>query len=105
MFYLIFMVLILRILVFFLKNGTLRYFYLEDWEVVNEFHHLVGISMISPDSMGTKVAFIDEKGDGFLYNPIADVCSELTSFPRAVLSILWETFLSDKVGLKLHIFC
>ena len=52
---------------FFFQNGGINYFYIEDWNMVNEFRHIVGIKDIFPDSSGTRVIFIDNKSDGFVY--------------------------------------
>ena len=47
------------------------YFFMEDWNVVNEFRHVVGIKKIFPDHGGTRLVFIDDKCDGFVYNPVS----------------------------------
>ena len=51
--------------------GGIHYFYIEDWQYVNEFRHVVGIRKIFPDINGTKLIFIDEKSDGYVYNPVS----------------------------------
>ena len=51
--------------------GGIHYFYIEDWQYVNEFRHVVGIRKIFPDLNGTKLIFIDEKSDGYVYNPVS----------------------------------
>ena len=55
------------------QAGELFYFYLEDWNFVNEYRHVVGIRKIFPDSAGTRVIFMDDKSDGFVYNPVSFV--------------------------------
>jgi WD repeat-containing protein 19 len=53
------------------QNGGINYFYVEDWNFVNEFRHVVGIRRIFPDLGGTRLVFIDDKSDGFVYNPVS----------------------------------
>lgn len=52
------------------QNGGLFYFYIEDWQYVNEFKHMVGIRKLFPDPSGTRLVFIDQKKDGYVYNPV-----------------------------------
>ena len=51
--------------------GGIHYFYIEDWQYVNEFRHVVGIRKIFPDINGTRLIFIDDKSDGYVYNPVS----------------------------------
>lgn len=57
--------------IFYFQNGGITYFYVEDWNFVNEFRHVVGIRRIFPDLGGTRLVFIDDKSDGFVYNPVS----------------------------------
>ena len=54
------------------QNGGINYFYIEDWQYVNEFRHVVGIKKLFPDPSGTRLIFVDDKSDGFVYNPVSD---------------------------------
>ena len=65
------------------------FFFLEDWQFVNEFRHIIGkvstspqrscicvyvllgISRLFPDSSGTTLVLIDDKSDAFVYNPVS----------------------------------
>ena len=47
------------------------YFFIEDWQFVNEFRHVVGIRRLFSDPSGTRLVFIDDKSDGFVYNPVS----------------------------------
>ena len=62
-----------------LQAGGLYYFYMEDWNFVNEFRHVVGIKKIFPDHSGTRVIFIDDKCDGYVYNPVSQSLQTKTS--------------------------
>ena len=38
---------------------------------MNEFRHIVGIKKLFPDPSGTRLVFIDDKSDGYVYNPVS----------------------------------
>ena len=38
---------------------------------MNEYRHVTGVRRVFPDSAGTRVIVIDDKGDGFVYNPVS----------------------------------
>ena len=56
---------------FNLQTGGIHYFSIEDWQFVNEYRHVDGIRKIYPDPSGTRLIFIDEKSDGYVYNPVS----------------------------------
>ena len=37
---------------------------------MNEFRHVVGVRKLYPDPSGTRLIFVDDKSDGFVYNPV-----------------------------------
>ncbi|KAI8510995.1 WD repeat-containing protein 19 [Branchiostoma belcheri] len=78
--------------------GSLHFFLIEDWNFVNEYRHVVGIKKVFPDCGGTRLVFIDDKSDGFVYNPVNDHCVEIPNFPPAVRGVLWEQWTFDKVS-------
>ncbi|XP_043548785.1 WD repeat-containing protein 19 isoform X2 [Chiloscyllium plagiosum] len=83
-------------LVYGTDTGIIQYFYIEDWQYVNEYRHSVSIRKVFPDPSGTKMAFIDDKSDGLVYCPVNDTIYEIPNFPTTVRSILWEHFTMDK---------
>nr|CAB3267687.1 WD repeat-containing protein 19-like [Phallusia mammillata] len=83
-------------LIYGTDTGSLYFFYIEDWSQVNVFRHSVGIRSIYPDSCGGHVAFVDEKGDGFIYNPVNDSTFEIPSIPSNSRGLLWEHNVYDK---------
>ncbi|KAK3739122.1 hypothetical protein QZH41_010524, partial [Actinostola sp. cb2023] len=87
-------------LIFGTDNGGLHYFFIEDWQYVNEFRHVVGIRKIYPDPSGTRLIFIDDKSDGFVYNPVNDATFEIPNFSPTIKGIVWENWALDK-----DIFC
>lgn len=83
-------------LIYGTDNGGINYFYIEDWNMVNEFRHIVGIKNIFPDSSGTRVIFIDNKSDGFVYNPVNDQVLDIPNFQSTAKGALWENWAPDR---------
>lgn len=74
----------------------MKYFFIEDWAYVNEFRHICGIKRVHPDHAGTRLIFVDEKADGYIYNPVNDELVEVQGFPNQCRGILWENSQDDK---------
>ena len=68
-----------------------------DWTFLNEYRHVTGIEHLFSDINGSRLIFIDDKNDGYVYNPVNDNIVEIPSIPTNTKGILWETFTSDKV--------
>ena len=76
-------------------RGAIHYFMLEAWSMVSKWHHILGISKLFANHSTGMVVFIDEKGEGFLYNPLNDRLIELPQFSSKSRAILWETSTSN----------
>lgn len=50
--------------------GHLVHFSMENWAVVVQYRHNVGIKSIFTDMEGTRVAFIDDHNQGYIYLPV-----------------------------------
>ncbi|XP_074649650.1 WD repeat-containing protein 19-like isoform X1 [Tubulanus polymorphus] len=83
-------------LIYGTDTGGIHYFYIEDWQFVNEFRHVVGIRKLFPDPSGTRLVFIDDKSDGYVYNPVNDQIIEIPNFSSTTHGVLWENWLPDK---------
>ncbi|KAK3101973.1 hypothetical protein FSP39_007745 [Pinctada imbricata] len=83
-------------LIYGTDNGGLNYFYIEDWNFVNEYRHVAGIRHIFPDNVGSRLVFIDEKSDGFVYNPVNDQTLEIPNFSNTTRGAVWENWTPDK---------
>ncbi|KAL3878608.1 hypothetical protein ACJMK2_030942 [Sinanodonta woodiana] len=83
-------------LIFGTSNGCINYFFVEDWSYVNEFRHVVGVKKLFPDPSGTRLVFIDDKSDGFVYNPVNDLLVEIPNFSTTVKGVLWEMWALDR---------
>ncbi|KAM8939516.1 WD repeat-containing protein 19 [Pelodytes ibericus] len=83
-------------LIYGTNTGLIKYFYLEDWQYVNEYRHNVSVKKIFPDATGTRLVFIDEKAEGFLYCSMNHNLYEIPNFSPTIKGILWENWLMDK---------
>ena len=76
---------------FLFQKGGLNYFFIEDWQYVNEFRHVVGIRKLFPDPSGTRLIFMDDKSDGFVYNPVSIIFVSLTTSRNVTwVFLLWH---------------
>ncbi|XP_075715308.1 WD repeat-containing protein 19 [Rhinoderma darwinii] len=83
-------------LIYGTNTGLVKYFYLEDWQYVNEYRHPVSVKKIFPDASGTRLIIIDEKTEGFVYCPQNDNLYEIPNFSPTIKGILWENWAMDK---------
>uniref|UniRef100_A0A6I8R870 WD repeat-containing protein 19 n=1 Tax=Xenopus tropicalis TaxID=8364 RepID=A0A6I8R870_XENTR len=83
-------------LIYATNNGLIKFFYLEDWQYVNEYRHSVSIRKIFPDVTGTTLVLIDEKTEGFVYCPLNDNLYEIPNFSPTIKGILWENWRMDR---------
>ncbi|KAJ6655392.1 hypothetical protein lerEdw1_005450 [Lerista edwardsae] len=83
-------------LIYGTDTGVIQYFYIEDWQYVNEYRHSVSVRKIFPDHNGSRLVFIDDKSDGFVYCPVNDVAFEIPNFQPTIKGILWENWPLDK---------
>lgn len=75
-----------------MQTGVIHCFYIEDWQYINEHRHPVGIRKVVPDPSGTRLVFIDDKSDGFLYCPVGRPALPF-SLPDGVLVVSLFFFL------------
>ncbi|KAF2983126.1 hypothetical protein EK904_011176, partial [Melospiza melodia maxima] len=83
-------------LIYGTDTGVINYFFIEDWQFVNEYRHPVSVRKVFPDPNGTRMAFIDDKSDGFVYCPVNDRAYEIPDFSPTIKGILWENWPMDK---------
>ncbi|XP_066488488.1 WD repeat-containing protein 19 isoform X1 [Tiliqua scincoides] len=83
-------------LIYGTDTGVIQYFFIEDWQYVNEYRHSVSVRKIFPDHNGARLVFIDDKSDGFVYCPVNDVVFEIPNFQPTIKGILWENWPLDK---------
>ncbi|CAF1070981.1 unnamed protein product [Rotaria sp. Silwood1] len=86
-------------LIYGTDKGTLIFFHIDEWQIVNKFDkHKTSIQKLFTENFGTSVAFIDQKGDGYLYNVFFDHPNiiQIPNIPSGTRSILWETSLENE---------
>ncbi|XP_036187361.1 WD repeat-containing protein 19 isoform X4 [Myotis myotis] len=83
-------------LIYGTDTGVIQYFYIENWQFVNDYRHPVSVKRIFPDPNGTTLVFIDEKSDGFVYCPVNDATYEIPDFSPTIKGVLWENWPLDK---------
>ncbi|ERE89257.1 putative fizzy-related protein isoform 1 [Cricetulus griseus] len=83
-------------LIYGTDTGIIQYFFIEDWQFVNDYRHPVGVKKLFPDPNGTRLVFIDEKSDGFVYCPVNDATYEIPDFSPTIKGVLWENWPMDK---------
>ncbi|KAL7025046.1 hypothetical protein ACKWTF_013313 [Chironomus riparius] len=70
--------------------GHLIHFSLEHWSTLIQYRHSIGIKSIFTDLEGTRVAFIDEHNQGFVYMPTIEDSISIPNLPKQVSGILWD---------------
>lgn len=83
-------------LVYSTENGNINHFYIDEWQFVNRYKHDTGIKKIFPEPFGVSLVFIDDKNEGFIYNPINSTLIKIPSFPSSVSGIIWESYEAEK---------
>ena len=53
------------------QMGHIQYFFLEDWKMVTDFCHSIGIRELYANQMGTHLVVVDDKSEGYVYNPVS----------------------------------
>ena len=82
--------------------GGIGYFLLEDWTMVSEFKHITGIKDMVAEPSGTKLALIDSKNQGYIYNPNTDQLVLMKDLPEGTKKILWDQNPMDKDKLIVY---
>ncbi|XP_071452490.1 WD repeat-containing protein 19 [Hetaerina americana] len=83
-------------LIYGTDNGTIFYFSLDDWSEADDYQHGVGLKEIYTDPVGVYLAFIDDKNEGYIYNPVVSETTKICDFPLTASGIMWENWFPDK---------
>uniref|UniRef100_A0A182K004 Uncharacterized protein n=1 Tax=Anopheles christyi TaxID=43041 RepID=A0A182K004_9DIPT len=70
--------------------GNIIYFSLENWSTVLQFRHQAGIRAIYPDVDATRLVFIDDHSQGYLFIAACDETLRITEFPKHCTGVLWD---------------
>ncbi|XP_073812289.1 intraflagellar transport protein Oseg6 [Musca autumnalis] len=77
-------------LIFATDIGHLLYFSLEKWEVCTTYRHSMGITKMFTDSEGTKLIFIDDHAQGYVFLPAFEEAIVIADFPKKCELCLWD---------------
>ncbi|KAK7874235.1 hypothetical protein R5R35_006274 [Gryllus longicercus] len=83
-------------LIYATDMGQIHYFFIEDWKLVNDYHHEVGIRNIFSDLSGTQLVFIDDKSVGYVFSPVTDELLKIPDFPSKAVGALWDVQPADR---------
>jgi WD repeat-containing protein 19 len=64
--------------------------------MVNKYKHDTGIKKIFPEPYGMSVAFMDDKSEGFIFNPINGNMIKIPNLPSTIKGIVWECYQNEK---------
>lgn len=53
------------------QTGGIYFFFIEDWRIVSDYRHTSGIKNIYAEPSGRRLVLVDEKGEGYIYNPVS----------------------------------
>jgi len=70
----------------------LCHFYIDEWQFVNKYKHTCGIKKIYAEPYGMSIAFIDDKSEGFIYNPVNSNIVKIPDMSPNTLGVVWEAF-------------
>lgn len=82
--------------IFLKKSGLLNHFYIDEWQFVNKYQHNCGIKKIYAEPYGMSIAFIDEKSEGYIYNPVNFNVINIPNMSSNTIGIVWEAFEPEK---------
>lgn len=76
--------------------GNIVYFHVEEWAIASEFTHPVGVTNIWADPAGTRLVFIDIKGQGYVYNAVINQNVVIPDLPNKVVGVTWDSNIHDR---------
>ncbi|EFA01913.1 WD repeat-containing protein 19 isoform X3 [Tribolium castaneum] len=76
--------------------GNIVYFHVEEWALAHEYKHEVGIVNVFADPAGTRLVFVDIKGQGYVYNAVINEVVLIPNLPNKVLGVTWDSNINDR---------
>nr|CAD7410647.1 unnamed protein product [Timema poppensis] len=76
--------------------GHIQYFFIEDWKIISEYRHTVGIRSVHADQSGARLIVVDDKSEGYIYNPVTDELLRIPEFPPNSMGVLWDSLAQDR---------
>ncbi|XP_017073272.1 WD repeat-containing protein 19 isoform X2 [Drosophila eugracilis] len=79
-----------ELLIFATDIGHLVFYSLEKWESCTIYRHSMGIRQLFMDIEGTKVIFIDDHSQGYVFLPVVEEALLIPDIPKECLGCLWD---------------
>ena len=73
------------------SNGKLKFFHLQDQQMIIEYQSDKQIARIYPNYSGTKCICIDKSGGSFLFFAGNELLIPIMNFPSKVENVIWDT--------------
>eukprot|EP00814_Leptocylindrus_danicus_P021852 CAMPEP_0116014806 /NCGR_PEP_ID=MMETSP0321-20121206/6472_1 /TAXON_ID=163516 /ORGANISM="Leptocylindrus danicus var. danicus, Strain B650" /LENGTH=1265 /DNA_ID=CAMNT_0003484479 /DNA_START=588 /DNA_END=4385 /DNA_ORIENTATION=- len=85
----------------FVGGCSMHFFSLEDWTLLSQaqLSHQNRISSIFPNHISTRVLVVDEKNDGYLYNPVTSALLQMSDFPISCKHVMWDRSIKDMLSV------
>ncbi|XP_037944539.1 WD repeat-containing protein 19 isoform X2 [Teleopsis dalmanni] len=77
-------------LIFATDIGLLVYFSIEKWDICTKYRHNMGIKQMFTDAEGTKIIFVDDHGQGFIFLPAIEEAIMIAEFDKKCETCLWD---------------
>ena len=81
------------------QSGNICHFYIDEWQFVNKYKHDYVIKKIFAEPYGMSLVLIDDKSEGYIFNPVNSNLIKIPDLPSTIQGIVWETFEPEKVCL------
>ena len=89
-------------LIYGTEQGGIHFFYIEEWQLVSEYKHEAAVRLLAPDPSGTRLVITDDRGYGYVYNPIDDSLVEIPDIGAGTKGVLWDQSPLDRGVFVTH---
>ena len=74
------------------SSGLIAMFSLADWAPLTKayYHHECGVRVIAPGPTGTRIAFLDDLGRGYVLSPSDGVAVPMNGLSTHCISLMWD---------------
>lgn len=85
----------------FAEGCKINFFSLEDWILLSQaqLSHPNRIRHVFPNHISTRVLVVDEKNDGYIYNPVTSVLLQMSDFPTSCEHVMWDRSIKDMISV------
>ncbi|XP_037504482.1 WD repeat-containing protein 19 [Rhipicephalus sanguineus] len=83
-------------LIYGTDTGFIEFFFLEDWTIINRYKHSSGIRQLHLDPSNTRLVALDDRSQGFVYNPVNDHVIDIANIPPAARGVFWDQHLDNR---------